>query len=120
MSNLTELDTGIEVTIYKNSKIIANNHTFNYVGSGVTYNALSENNGQVDDYKRITNINFGSIYYSSNNEVGIFEIGNLFGIWNLKLEIYLIWKRYSIRTVVELMRCGSISRRFREPLITMR
>ena len=87
MSNLTELDTGIEITIYNNSRIIANNHTFNYVGSGVTYNALAENNGQANDNNRITNVNFGSVYYSSNNEAGIFEIGDLFKVNQITGEV---------------------------------
>lgn len=87
MSDLTELDTGIEVTLYNNSKIIANNHNFNYVGSGITYNALANNNGQANDNNRITKVNFGVIYYSSSNEAGIFEIGNFFKVNQITGEV---------------------------------
>ena len=75
------------VTLYNRSEIIANNHYFNYVGSGVTYNALSENNGQKNDNNNITQFDYGAIYQSSNDSSGTFKVGNLFVINQITGEI---------------------------------
>lgn len=80
ISNLTDITLEITVNIYEDSRITANNHNFEHAGSGVTYNALVENNGQADVLKQISKSNFGSIYYSSNDLAGIFKIGDIFEV----------------------------------------
>lgn len=87
ISNLTDIALETEISIYNNSKITANNHCFEYIGSGITYNALPENNGQENDLKKVTESNYGSIYFSSNNTSGIFKIGDIFEINQITGEV---------------------------------
>ena len=101
-SNLTNLLPNTNVTIYDDSRIVANNHFFEYVGSGVTYNALPENNGQENIQNQIIETNFGSVYYSTIDLSGKIKIGNIFEINQLTGEIT------STPTVESLINLGSI------------
>lgn len=80
LSNLSTISPNTNVTIYDDSRIIANNHCFDYVGSGITYNALPQNNGQENVQNQIVENDFGSVYYSGINSSGSFKIGNIFEI----------------------------------------
>ena len=68
------------VNFYNSSKITANGHTFNYVGSGVTYNALSENGGVSVQANEVSESNYGKVYFTSLSETGSYKIGNQFEI----------------------------------------
>jgi hypothetical protein len=65
---------------YFSSVITANSHKFNFVGSGVTYNALPTNNGAANQNNQITENNTGRIYYSSIDQGGTYQVGNVFSI----------------------------------------
>lgn len=68
------------VKFYFSSIITANSHKFNFVGSGVTYNALPTNNGTGNQNNQITESNTGRIYYSSIDQGGTYQVGNVFSI----------------------------------------
>ena len=80
MSNLSDITPNTSIVIYDDSKIIANNHCLNYVGSGITYNALPENNGQENTQNQIIETNFGSVHYTGIDSTGLFKIGDIFEI----------------------------------------
>lgn len=68
------------VDFYNNSKIVANSHSFRYVGSGVTYNGLPSNGGIALQDNEVDEINYGKVFYSSVSETGTYRIGELFAI----------------------------------------
>jgi len=72
------LDTA--VNFYYDSIITANNHLFKYVGSGITYNALSANGGVPNPIHEVSETNYGKVYYTSMNERGVYKIGDVFSI----------------------------------------
>lgn len=78
--NLYYVLQGSSVSFYYDSIINANGHTFMFVGSGVTYNALSENGGVPNPNNDIVETNYGKVYYTSMNERGLYKIGNVFSI----------------------------------------
>lgn len=65
---------------YNNSKIVANSHSFRYVGSGITYNGLPSNGGIASQDNEVDEINYGKVFYSSVSETGTYRIGELFSI----------------------------------------
>lgn len=71
---------GSVVNFYLGSKIISNGHNFKYVGAGVTYNALPENNGVPDPVNEIVETNYGKVFYTSISDSGLFRVGNAFEI----------------------------------------
>ena len=99
---LTDVEIGTNIEIYTNSKIIANNHYFEYIGSGITYNALYENNGYNNDNKKITENNNGVIYWSGVDASGVYKIGNIFEINQLTGELT------TAPTVESLINIGAI------------
>lgn len=63
-------------TLHRVSKIVANNHFFNHLGSGVDYRALAENNTvDVPDNKAIQE-DEGIVIYTSMDNVGNINLGN--------------------------------------------
>jgi len=69
-----------EINCYNNSKIVANSHSFRYVGSGITYNGLPSNGGIAVQSNEVEEINYGKVFYSSVSETGSYRIGELFSI----------------------------------------
>lgn len=78
--NIKYIFQGLLADFYFNSTILANGHTFRYVGSGTTYNALPENGGVPLLDNEIVQTNYGKIYYSSVNQSGNYKIGDVFSV----------------------------------------
>ena len=71
---------GTNVNFYYDSIITATSHSFKFIGSGITYNALSINGGVPNPNNEISETNYGKVYFSSINERGLYKIGNVFSI----------------------------------------
>lgn len=84
---LYSIEAATEVNFYHESLIIANGHAFNYVGSGITFNAINFNGGDPVPTQQINETNYGRVFYSSLNESGDYKIGNLFEINQITGEI---------------------------------
>lgn len=78
--NLNFVLAGSDSNFYFNSVILANGHTFKYIGSGTTYNALPINNGAPITNNEILESNTGRVFFSSVNEAGNYKIGDVFSI----------------------------------------
>lgn len=68
------------VNMYFSSIIKANSHSFSFVGSGVTYNALPNKSGVARSTREIYEANYGKVFCSSINERGIFKVGTVFSV----------------------------------------
>ena len=78
--NIYYIIQGSTVDFYYDSIITANGHTFKYVGSGTTYQALSTNGGVPNPNNEVKETNYGKVYYTSMNERGLYKIGDVFSI----------------------------------------
>lgn len=68
------------VNMYYSSIIKSNGHNFNFVGSGVTMNALPTKTGVPRSTREIYESNYGKVFCSSINERGIFKVGSVFSV----------------------------------------
>ena len=65
------------VYFYKQSRLLASGHSFEYVGSGTNINtALPKNGGQPIQENEVVNINGGLVVYTSTDHSGNFRIGD--------------------------------------------
>ena len=78
--NIYYIIQGSAVNFYYDSIITANSHSFKFVGSGTTYNALPVNGGEPNPNNEVIETNYGKVYYSSMNERGLYKIGDVFSI----------------------------------------
>ena len=68
------------VEMFELSKVNSGGHTFEYPGTGVTYNALPEYGG-VTDYSVMTNeFGVGRVFHTSTDERGNFYVGDQFRV----------------------------------------
>ena len=66
---------GKSINLHRPSIINSSSHTFEYVGSGVDYNALPQNGGQTKPkYEQVQDLP-GRVYCSATNELGDFVVG---------------------------------------------
>ena len=64
------------VSFYQRSAITASAHTFEYVGAGITANALPQYGGIPDATKNVVMTNGGKVTYTATDEKGNFFIGS--------------------------------------------
>ena len=76
--DLNYIQQGKTASFYRESIIIANTHTFIYVGAGVTLNALPENSGETITLNQVVESNYGKVFYSGITETGLFKVGEIF------------------------------------------
>lgn len=62
------------------SQISAPGHTFEYVGSGMNYDALPWNGGVPNPANKIVELNNGRIYSSNTDQLGNFAVGSQFEV----------------------------------------
>jgi len=68
---------GTTVPIFKQSRILASGHSFEYVGSGITIStALPQMGGVAIQENEIVNTNGGLVVYTSTDQSGNFRIGD--------------------------------------------
>ena len=68
---------GITTPIYKQSRILASSHSFEYIGSGVTIaTALPQTGGVAIQENEVVNRSGGLVIYTSTDQSGNFRIGD--------------------------------------------
>ena len=90
--DLTDLATGNPVSIgsiigatirlHRPSIVNSSSHTWEFAGSGTTYNALPENGGTKDEAREQVSENYGRVYVSGTDELGDFKVGTFAKIEN--------------------------------------
>ena len=67
---------------YRPSIVNSSSHTWEFAGSGTTYNALPENGGTKDESREQVSENYGRVYVSGTDELGDFKVGTFAKIEN--------------------------------------
>ena len=71
-----ELPSGSNVPFFKQSRVLASSHSFEYIGSGVTMNAaLPQQGGVVIPENEVDMRDGGLVVYTSTDQTGNFRIG---------------------------------------------
>ena len=71
------LDTSSVAYFYKQSRLLASSHAFQYIGSGTEIgNALPQNEGTTISENETVSINGGLVVYTSTDQSGNFKIGD--------------------------------------------
>jgi len=72
-----EVTAGMEVEFYKQSRVLASSHAFEYIGSGIDVKAALPQNGGVTIAENETvNLNGGLVVFTSTDQSGNFKIGD--------------------------------------------
>jgi hypothetical protein len=78
---LTSVTQDKKAALYNVSTISTSGHAFEYVGAGVTYNALPFFGGTADATKEIIERNQGKVFAGGTvDQIGNFRVGNFFGV----------------------------------------
>ena len=81
------IQTGDSLDFYSLSNISTGGLVMEYVGSGVTYNALPKYGGVPDRAKEINEILPGRVFYSTVDNIGNLKIGDFFAVNQLTGEV---------------------------------
>jgi hypothetical protein len=72
-----EVTAGMEVEFYKQSRVLASSHAFEYIGSGINVKtALPQNGGVTIPENETVNLNGGLVVFTSTDQSGNFKIGD--------------------------------------------
>jgi len=72
-----EVGVGMEVYFYKQSRVLASSHAFEYIGSGIDVKtALPQNGGVTIPENETVNLNGGLVVFTSTDQSGNFKIGD--------------------------------------------
>jgi hypothetical protein len=71
------------------STISTSGHAFEYVGAGITYNALPFFGGTPIQENQVIETNNGKVFWTSSDQIGNFEVGNYFNVNALTGDITL-------------------------------
>jgi hypothetical protein len=72
-----EVTEGMEVYFYKQSRVLASSHAFEYIGSGIDIKtALPQNGGVTIPENETVNLNGGLVVFTSTDQSGNFKIGD--------------------------------------------
>jgi len=72
-----EVTEGMEVYFYKQSRVLASSHAFEYIGSGINVKtALPQNGGVTIPENETVNLNGGLVVFTSTDQSGNFKIGD--------------------------------------------
>jgi hypothetical protein len=77
---LSSLAANPAIELRAPSTVNSSSHTYEYVGSGINYNALPINGGRTDVSKQAVEINSGKCYVSATDQDGNFNVGNYFSV----------------------------------------
>ena len=78
---LVTVNTGQQGNLYNVSTISTSGHAFEYVGAGVTYNALPFFGGSAIPEQEIIERNQGKVFAGGTvDQIGNFRVGNFFGV----------------------------------------
>jgi hypothetical protein len=81
------VNTGDPIKFYQLSNISTGGLVMEYVGSGVTYNALPFYGGVPVSSKEVTQISPGRVFYSTFDNIGNLKIGSFFAVNQLTGEV---------------------------------
>ena len=73
---------GAYISLHRPSIVNSSSHTFEFVGSGTTYEALPENGGIKRGNQEQVSENYGRVYASGTDELGDFKVGDFVIIEN--------------------------------------
>jgi len=74
--------TTLKVRLHRPSIVNSSSHTWEFAGSGTTYNALPENGGtKIEAFEQVSQ-NYGRVYCSGTDELGDFKVGTFAQIEN--------------------------------------
>ena len=73
---------GAYISLHRPSIVNSSSHTFEFVGSGTTYDALPENGGIKRGNQEQVSENYGRVYASGTDELGDFKVGDFVIIEN--------------------------------------
>ena len=62
-------------SLHRPSIVNSSSHTWEFAGSGTSYNALPENGGVKDEAQEQVSENYGRVYCSGTDELGDFKVG---------------------------------------------
>jgi len=72
-----DVGVGMEVYFYKQSRVLASSHAFEYIGSGINVKtALPQNGGVTIPENETVNLNGGLVVFTSTDQSGNFKIGD--------------------------------------------
>jgi len=72
-----EVTAGMRVEFYKQSRVLASSHAFEYIGSGIDVKAaLPQNGGVTIPENETVNLNGGLVVFTSTDQSGNFKIGD--------------------------------------------
>ena len=78
----TTYGTTLKVSLHRPSIVNSSSHTWEFAGSGTTYEALPENGGtKIEAYEQVSE-NYGRVYCSGTDELGDFKVGTFAQIEN--------------------------------------
>ena len=69
-------------SLHRPSIVNSSSHTWEFAGSGTSYNALPENGGVKDEAQEQVSENYGRVYCSGTDELGDFKVGTFAQIEN--------------------------------------
>ena len=94
--------TGAAVTFHKLSSVSTGGHVMEYVGSGVTYNALPEYGGVPDRTRETLEVAPGRVYYTTSDHLGNFKVGPLFSVDQATGHVDIATDRFSLTGVTSV------------------
>ena len=72
-----DVGVGMDVYFYKQSRVLASSHAFEYIGSGINVKtALPQNGGVTIPENETVNLNGGLVVFTSTDQSGNFKIGD--------------------------------------------
>ena len=100
--NPPQIETGNNVYFHKLSNISTGGLVMEYVGSGVTYNALPKFGGVPNRTKEIIEIAPGRIFYSTVDNIGNLKIGEYFAVDQLTGEVTIDARNFNLSGINQI------------------
>jgi hypothetical protein len=100
--NPPQIVSGSNVYFHKLSNISTGGLVMEYVGSGVTYNALPKFGGVPDRTKEIIEIAPGRVFYSTVDNIGNLKIGEYFAVDQLTGEVTIDARNFNLSGINQI------------------
>jgi hypothetical protein len=100
--NPPQIETGDNVYFHKLSNISTGGLVMEYVGSGVTYNALPKFGGVPNRTKEIIEIAPGRVFYSTVDNIGNLKIGEYFAVDQLTGEVTIDARNFNLSGINQI------------------
>jgi hypothetical protein len=100
--NPPQIESGSNVYFHKLSNISTGGLVMEYVGSGVTYNALPKFGGVPDRTKEIIELAPGRVFYSTVDNIGNLKIGEYFAVDQLTGEVTIDARNFNLSGINQI------------------